>query len=121
LTHRLLRLRAEFPDLFLKGGYEPLEVIGPHRDSVIAFARVLAGQAIIVAVGRHFAAFTEGGRRWPKPDSIEAAIEPRGFRVEHDLLRNQAFKRDCVLPISIVFENAPVMVLKASGARPSHQ
>src|SRR5262249_1435180 len=39
LTAHLLKLRIEFADLFGDGDYQPLDVRGPHRDHVIAFAR----------------------------------------------------------------------------------
>ena len=38
-TRHLLKLRAELSDVFANGEYQPLEVSGPHRDHVIAFAR----------------------------------------------------------------------------------
>ena len=40
LTHRLLSLRNEMPALFRDGGYEPVEVTGPHRDHIVAFRRI---------------------------------------------------------------------------------
>ena len=45
-----------------QGDYQPLEVTGPHRDHVIAFARRHGRDAAIVAVARSFAPFTDGGR-----------------------------------------------------------
>ena len=47
LTHR--RERAE---LFAGGDYVPLEVVGPRRDNVVAFARVRNDQAAIVVFPR---------------------------------------------------------------------
>src|ERR1700712_3077315 len=38
-TRHLLKLRTELSEVFTDGDYEPLEVSGPHRDHVIAFAR----------------------------------------------------------------------------------
>ena len=38
-TRHLLKLRTELSDVFTSGDYQPLEVSGPHRDHVIAFAR----------------------------------------------------------------------------------
>ena len=113
LTHRLLNLRAEFPGLFLEGRYEPIEVVGTHRKHVIAFARVLVRDAIVIAVGRHFVPFTEGGRHWPRRDAIEAAIQLRQFRIEYDLLHLAAVAQDCSLPVLVAFGEAPVAVLRA--------
>src|SRR4051794_11965242 len=38
-TRHLLKLRGELADVFARGAYQPLEVSGPHREHVIAFAR----------------------------------------------------------------------------------
>jgi (1->4)-alpha-D-glucan 1-alpha-D-glucosylmutase len=46
---RALRLRAERPDAFARGAYEPLAVEGEHADGVVAFAR---GGEIAVVVPR---------------------------------------------------------------------
>ena len=113
LTHRLLKLRAQFSALFLGGRYEPVEVAGTHHDHVVAFARIKAGDAIIVAVGRHFASFTDGGRHWPARDAIEAAIKLPQFHVEYDLLHDAAVAHDCRLPVSTIFRELPVAVLRA--------
>ena len=61
-TRHLLKLRTELADVFAHGDYQPLEVSGPHRDHVIAFARRRGRDAAIVAVARSFAAFSHGGR-----------------------------------------------------------
>ncbi len=74
LTRRLLRLRREHAELFRRGSYEPLAVSGPQAEHVIAFARTWKRQQLIVAVARHFAPLTGGGRHWP--GGIDAAIEP---------------------------------------------
>jgi len=52
LLWRLLRLRRENPDLFLRGRYLPLEVEGAQTERVLAFARVLGDQAVVVALPR---------------------------------------------------------------------
>ena len=70
-TRHLLKLRTELADVFADGDYQPLEVSGPHRDHVIAFARRRGRDAAIVVVARWFAPFTDGGRHWPAPESFE--------------------------------------------------
>jgi (1->4)-alpha-D-glucan 1-alpha-D-glucosylmutase len=65
LTHRLLALRNALPAVFGGGGYEPIDVTGPHRDHVVAFQRSAGRDRVVVAVARHFAAVTDGGTRWP--------------------------------------------------------
>jgi (1->4)-alpha-D-glucan 1-alpha-D-glucosylmutase len=74
LTQRLLAWRRVLGAVFARGDYRPLLVEGPHRDHVIAFARVHGEQAAILIVGRHFASFTNGGRRWPRPQDWRAEV-----------------------------------------------
>jgi len=54
--HRLLRVRKRFPELFLRGSYEPLEVIGWRREHVLAFMRRNERHRLLVAVPRLCAA-----------------------------------------------------------------
>ena len=37
-TRQLLKLRTELAEVFSDGDYQPLQVSGPHRDHIIAFA-----------------------------------------------------------------------------------
>ncbi|MBR0931804.1 malto-oligosyltrehalose synthase [Bradyrhizobium jicamae] len=110
-TRQLLRLRNEMPEIFANGDYAPLEVSGPHRDHVVAFARHRGRDAVIVAVTRSFAPFTNGGRAWPRPDAFDGAIDITGYATEGRANR---------LPLSELFEHLPVAVLRAkavAGAR----
>jgi (1->4)-alpha-D-glucan 1-alpha-D-glucosylmutase len=107
LTQRLLALRGEFADVFQRGAYEPLLATGPHADHVIAFARSFKRQRIIVAVGRHFAAVTGGGRQWPS-----------GWQGKIDLPGAYAAligERSRVTDLSLgpLFREVPVCVLRA--------
>jgi (1->4)-alpha-D-glucan 1-alpha-D-glucosylmutase len=40
LIHKVLKLRAEHCELFSRGEYVPLQVLGSHAEQVLAFARV---------------------------------------------------------------------------------
>jgi (1->4)-alpha-D-glucan 1-alpha-D-glucosylmutase len=106
-TARLLQLRARLADVFTSGDYHALEISGPHRDHVVAFARRRGKDACIVAVARHFVAFTDGGRDWPRSAAFEGALNLRGFALEN----TQANKEE--LPLSALFSEMPVAVLKA--------
>jgi (1->4)-alpha-D-glucan 1-alpha-D-glucosylmutase len=105
-TARLLQLRTQLADVFTSGDYHALEVSGPHRDHVIAFARRRGKDACIVAVTRHFAAFTDGGRDWPRGGALEGALDLRGFAPEGMHAAEE-------LPLSALFAEMPVAVLKA--------
>ncbi len=52
IVARALALRGQRPALFAEGSYEPLEVRGPWAEHVLAFARRLATDVVIVAVTR---------------------------------------------------------------------
>jgi (1->4)-alpha-D-glucan 1-alpha-D-glucosylmutase len=73
LTRDLLGLQRKFADLLRSGSYEPLEVTGRHAAHVIAFTRTLRREQVVVAIGRHFAPLTDGGRRWPA--EFEAGLQ----------------------------------------------
>jgi (1->4)-alpha-D-glucan 1-alpha-D-glucosylmutase len=106
-TRQLLRQRAELADIFTHGDYQPLEISGPHRDHVIAFARRQGRDAVIVAVTKSFAAFTQGGRAWPRAEAFDGALELNGYSVEG------IDKNAKELRLSELFRNLPVAVLKA--------
>jgi (1->4)-alpha-D-glucan 1-alpha-D-glucosylmutase len=108
-TAHLLKLRTELADVFTYGDYEPLEVSGPHQDHVIAFARRHRNEAAIIIVGRRFAAFTDGGRAWPKGAAFEGAVNVRGFAA--DTIASDQTE----LPLSTLFRDFPVAVLRAKN------
>jgi (1->4)-alpha-D-glucan 1-alpha-D-glucosylmutase len=79
-TRTLLALRRERPLLFTHGDYRPIRVEGKDSHHVIAFARRHRQEAVIVAVGRHFAGVSERGKNWPT-GAIEAALDLTGYKV----------------------------------------
>ena len=78
-TRQLLKLRTELAELFTEGDYQPLDVSGPHRDHVIAFARRHGRDAAIIAVAKSFAPFTQGGRAWPIGEAFDGALNIKGY------------------------------------------
>jgi (1->4)-alpha-D-glucan 1-alpha-D-glucosylmutase len=109
-TRHLLKIRTELAEIFTHGDYLPLEVNGPHRDHVIAFARRRRRDAAIVAVAKSFAAFSQGGRSWPRAEAFDGALNLKGFSVEgiHGRARE--------ISLSSLFRHLPVAVLKAKFA-----
>ena len=112
LTHRLLALRAELPHVFLDSDYQPVEVHGPDGAHVLAFARTAQRDAMIVAVLRHFAPLTDGGRRWLSAGSLDATL-----KVDYPTARN-LLRPDQVLPpgdlgAAELFGALPVAILHA--------
>ena len=118
-TRHLLKLRAELADVFAHGGYEPLQVSGPHRDHVIAFARRHGRQAVISAVARAFAPLSEGGRSWPRAEAFEGTLDISGYSVDGGSRSGAA-----ELPLSTLFQHLPAAVLKAryvGAAKPARK
>jgi (1->4)-alpha-D-glucan 1-alpha-D-glucosylmutase len=109
-TRQLLKLRTELADVFADGDYEPLEVSGPHRDHVIAFARRRGRDAAIIAVAKSFATFSQGGRVWPRAEVFDGALNVSGYSVEgiEDGKADAAEVR-----LSDLFRQLPAAVLKA--------
>jgi (1->4)-alpha-D-glucan 1-alpha-D-glucosylmutase len=57
LIARVLAVRRNLPELFSKGAYKPLEIVGPAPENFIGFARVLDGDAAITLFCRFTAQF----------------------------------------------------------------
>jgi (1->4)-alpha-D-glucan 1-alpha-D-glucosylmutase len=113
LTHRLLEVRRIFAELFATGSYHPFEVTGPHRDDVIAFARIKEPDAIIVACGRRFALRTQYGKQWPSGRDWQAAVSLRDFTDLEDLLGQRAKSFGSELNPGEMFEPLPIACLRA--------
>ncbi len=108
-TRHLLKLRTELADVFADGDYQALEVTGPHRDHVIAFARRRGHDAAITIVTKSPAPSSQGGRTWPRAQAFEAAVNLRGYSIEDiDGSRNAA-----EVPLSNLLQHLPVAVLRA--------
>ena len=119
-TRNLLKLRGEFPELFARGDYEPMEVSGPHRDHVIAFARRHGHRAVISAVARWLAPLSNGGRAWPRGEAFDGTLHIDGYAVEGISRAKSA----ATMPLSDLFHHLPVAVLKArvvGAAKPARK
>ncbi len=108
-TRRLLKLRTELAEVFADGDYQPLEITGPHRDHVIAFARRHGRDAVITAVAKSFAPMSQGGRVWPRADAFDGALNLKGYSVEGIVSEAGAMQ----VRLSALFRHLPVAVLKA--------
>lgn len=115
-TRHLLKLRNELADVFAQGDYEPLEVSGPHRDHVIAFARRRGRHAVIAAVARWCAPLSEQGRTWPRGDVFEGELHIEGYSLQGAGRSDKAR-----VPLAVLFEHLPVAALKASYAGATKQ
>jgi len=107
-TRHLLKLRTELADVFTNGDYQPLDVSGPHRDHVIAFARRRGRDAAVIVATRSLAAFTDNGRMWFRPENFDAALDVSGYAIE-----GFADADASQLRLSDLLAQLPVAVLKA--------
>jgi (1->4)-alpha-D-glucan 1-alpha-D-glucosylmutase len=105
-TRQLVRLRSELADVFTDGDYQPLQVSGPHRDHIIAFARQRGSDAAIVAVAKSFAAFTDAGRTWPRGEAFQCTLNVGRFEI--DDVEDE-------LPLPALFRHLPAAVVKAKA------
>ncbi len=110
LTRQLLRLRHRFADIFQRGSYEPLPVAGPHADQVIAFARGFKRQRLVIAVGRHFAPLSNGGRQWPA--GWDGVVDPDLKADYEPLIGSVPGRRTGELSLAALFRAMPVSVLR---------
>ncbi|WP_119066019.1 malto-oligosyltrehalose synthase [Rubrobacter indicoceani] len=60
LTWRALELRRERPELFERGEYVPLSVVGEGSEHILAFGRVLDGEATVTLAPRLFSGLSDG-------------------------------------------------------------
>jgi (1->4)-alpha-D-glucan 1-alpha-D-glucosylmutase len=112
-TRHLLKMRTELAEIFAHGDYQPLEIIGPHSNHVIAFARRRGRDAVIVAVAKSFASMSQGGRVWPHAEAYEGALRIDGYSVQG--IGTKAGQTE--LRLSDVFRDLPAAVLKAKIKR----
>ncbi len=118
VTHCLLQLRREMPELFAAGDYQPLQVEGAYRDHVLAFQRRWQRSSAIVVVPRWLARLMQGEIAPPLAavwsDTIIRLTEPHGSARLRDLFSGQMIDVDSScgeLRVSEVLANFPVAVL----------
>ncbi len=113
-TRHLLKLRNDLAPVFTDGDYQPLEVTGPNRDHVIAFARIKDRDAAVVVVGKCFAPLTQQGRVWPRGTAFDAKVIVKGLDVD-------GADNNGELPLSALFGDMPAAVLSARVSAPATQ
>ncbi|MDP9342723.1 MAG: malto-oligosyltrehalose synthase [Actinomycetota bacterium] len=116
VTRAALRFRAEHPDLFARGTHVPLEVSGPRRDNVVAFARRRGRDWSVTLAPRLVAGMTAHGRMplgrsWRDTTIALPERSPDWFR---DVLTGQVVDaRDGTLRLDTALRTLPVAVLAA--------
>jgi (1->4)-alpha-D-glucan 1-alpha-D-glucosylmutase len=116
LLCRLLALRRDLPEVFAKGSYRPLRVEGPHRDEIIAFARIHDRDAVIVVSARWFGRASNKGRAWPSGASWDATVSLEAFRQAIHAVGTPKETHGPRIAIAEAFEHVPVALLRAQYA-----
>lgn len=116
LINSVLALRWRHPDLFAHGDYVPLESSGERKEHVVAFARQLRGDAVIVVAPRLVHSAVSGGSLlggdyWKNtalslPEGIRSLREAFG----HDAVSNQNGR----VTLAELFRQRPFALLVAS-------
>jgi len=89
LAWRALQLRRERDELFLKGDYHPVKVSGARSGHVVAYARRLGNDGIVIAAGRLFASMGLAAGVLPVGESTWGDTElDLGFLPESTRLQN---------------------------------
>jgi (1->4)-alpha-D-glucan 1-alpha-D-glucosylmutase len=113
LTRALLALRRRLADIFTDGSYRPIAITGPHRNEIIAFARLAGRNAVIVVTGRRFGRATEKGRKWPSAGAWNASVVTEGFSAISNVFAGGRAMTGPTLAVSGLFDVLPVAVLQA--------
>ena len=116
LIRQHLALRQHLPEVFMKGLYHPLKIVGPNSDEIIAFARVGRRNAVIVACGRLFGRSTDNGRIWPSGAAWNSSLVVDGFCNINNALADSKKVTGRTLPLSELFDEIPVALLQAERA-----
>jgi len=122
LIYKTLNYRRKNRELFERGEYLPLEVMGERADNVCAFARRIGTQRVIVSVPRYFTKLIPqaedlplGKQVWGDSYIVVPISEP-GARYQNiftgETLTARTFKEATALQLSDVFFSFPVSVLE---------
>jgi (1->4)-alpha-D-glucan 1-alpha-D-glucosylmutase len=116
VIRQILAIRARFETVFTKGGYQPLEVVGPHRDEIVAFARSSGRENLLVVAARLFGRSTNKGHSWPSHDAWQStAVMTGSLSSMRPVLAPGRVLNGPQLPLSELFDALPIAVLHAES------
>jgi (1->4)-alpha-D-glucan 1-alpha-D-glucosylmutase len=124
LISQALGFRRRRPDLFARGGYEPLDAEGARRSHLCAFARTLGDEQIVIAVPRLASRLVEapdwplGAATWAD-DRLLVPGEQTGARyrdvLSGEIIGAEARDGQLTLPLAAIFQHLPVAMLERLG------
>jgi (1->4)-alpha-D-glucan 1-alpha-D-glucosylmutase len=115
-----LRLRSQATALFREGSYLPLDVIGNHCRHVVAFARVLGGEAVVAVAPRLALDLLDGGdvpmippARWEGT----AVMLPPALANRHwvDVFTGQQIDAGTEVALAAILHICPVSLMLSTG------
>ena len=123
LTRAALRFRQTERELFIKGAYFPLRVIGEKHAHVVAFARSYRGRRVVVVAGRLFVQLGADSRQPVGKDTwsdtavvLRRQVTDRSYREIFTGRTVAVERRDghAVLPLSEAFAHLPLALFAHS-------
>ena len=124
VTHRALCYRRQQPELFLRGDYVPLAVVGPKARHICAFARRYEGHTVLVVVPRLLTHVIPdptmlpiGAEIWADSwVSVPSDYHPQCFRnvLTGETIRTTATNSERHLALADLFASFPLALLKGT-------
>ncbi|MFL5788161.1 MAG: 4-alpha-glucanotransferase [Flavisolibacter sp.] len=117
LLQKLLSIRNQYPDVFLKGDYISLNTEGSYKDHVMAYARKYGQLSIIIILPLHMAAMTDGNEfNSSKIDWKDTRVTiPKAFGKEWENMLHPGEKvQKNGLSVGKLFQQLPLAILKGS-------
>ncbi|GAB4384434.1 MAG: malto-oligosyltrehalose synthase [Elainellaceae cyanobacterium] len=121
LVYRALQARQEYADLFQKGGYEKLTILGSLKTHIVAFSRELGDMRAIVVVPRFLTSLTKEGE-YPLGEQVwheTRILQPPGSSARlHDVITGQEIKGEETLWLKEILAHFPVALLVGKVEQP---
>ncbi|NJO40080.1 MAG: malto-oligosyltrehalose synthase [Cyanobacteria bacterium CRU_2_1] len=121
LIYRALQARQTYAELFQRGGYEKLTVLGSLKTHVVAFARDLGDMRAIVVVPRLLTSLVKEGD-YPFGEQVwheTRILQPPGSStVWHDVITGQAIEAEDTLWLKEILNHFPVALLIGKVEQP---
>ncbi|HEY9652305.1 MAG TPA: malto-oligosyltrehalose synthase, partial [Coleofasciculaceae cyanobacterium] len=114
LTHRLLQARKENLEVFQKGDYQPLEVIGKFKEHTVAFARRFEDKIAIAIAPRFFTQLIQpqdyplGEQVWADTQLQLPQDSPSTWQ---NTITNQTISGSGTLGVGQILQHFPVALL----------
>lgn len=114
LIYRALQARRNYADLFQRGSYEKLTVLGSLKGHIVAFTRELGDTRAIVVVPRLLTGLVKEGE-YPLGEQVwheTRILQPLGsFAVLQDVITGQEIKSEETLWVKEILAHFPVALL----------